>query len=785
MDTTFLEQTELVEEVLEKENEHPELQQLLLVVSFYNERADFESISRAYHFAELAHRGQFRESGCPYIIHSIEVARILSNLHLDSTTIAAGLLHDIVEDTGITHQQVSAEFGEEIATLVDGVTKITEWDAHSVREPAKVSESLSQEDSISQAQSSKSRTEKTQEIIQAENLRKMLLSMVKDIRVILIKFADRLNNMRTLESLSPDQQKRIALETREVYAPLAHRMGIARIKWELEDLSIKYLDFEAYQSIREKIALKRDKRERYIEEIKVPLQKELKANKIEAEITGRPKSFYSIYSKMKKRGLPFEDIYDLFAIRIIVETVKECYHVLGLLHSMYTPVTARFKDFIATPKSNMYQSLHTTVIGPSGEMVEIQIRTKNMHQTAEEGIASHWRYKEGLTKEDELDKHMVWLRQLVEWQQDTESKDFMEELKIDLFQDEIFVFTPKGALKRLPRGATPLDFAFSVHTDVGLHSLGAKVNGKMSSLGTELKSGDTVQIITSLKQEPHTNWLEIVKTSKARSSIKHWLKETRYTHSVELGKKMLEREFKRLRIKINQDELLDIAQSCGEQDIDHLFANVGNGQITTGRITSKIMSEPSQKGMKRSDIPGMTGKTLQGPKRVSEELFDKKVKGKGIRIEGLDNMMIQFAKCCNPVPGDGIVGLITRGRGVSIHRVDCPNSLAMLQAADDDPASERIVPAEWDTQKGQSFIVPILVQAVDRKNLLRDITRVFAETRTNIRSGSLGTKEDISYNNFELDVRNLQHLSGLIKKLSKIDDVIDVKRLDEPEALDS
>ncbi len=785
MDTTFLEQTELVEEVLEKENEHPELQQLLLVVSFYNERADFESISRAYHFADLAHRGQFRESGRPYIIHSIEVARILSNLHLDSTTIAAGLLHDIVEDTGITHQQVGAEFGEEIATLVDGVTKITEWDAHSVWDSAKVSESLSEEDSISQTQSSKSPTEKTQEIIQAENLRKMLLSMVKDIRVILIKFADRLNNMRTLESLNPDQQKRIALETREVYAPLAHRMGISRVKSELEDLSLKYLDSEAYESIREKIALKKEEGDRYIEEIKVPVQKELMANGIEAEITGRPKSFYSIYGKMKRRGLPFEEIYDLFAIRVIVQTVRECYYVLGLVHSMYTPVTARFKDFIATPKSNMYRSLHTTVIGPSGEMVEIQIRTNKMHQTAEEGIASHWRYKEGLTKEDELDKHMVWLRQLVEWQQDTESKDFMEELKIDLFQDEIFVFTPKGALKRLPRGATPLDFAFSVHTDVGIHSLGAKVNGKMSSLGTELKSGDTVQIITSLKQEPHTNWLEIVKTSKARSSIKRWLKEKRYTHSVELGKKMLEREFKRLRIKVKEDELLDIAQSCGEEDIDHLFANVGNGQITTGRITSKIMSEPSHKGMKRSDIPGMTGKTLQGPKKVSEELFDKKVKGKGIRIEGLDNMMIQFAKCCNPVPGDGIVGLITRGRGVSIHRVDCPNSLAMLHAADDDPASERIVPAEWDTEKGQSFIVPILVQAVDRKNLLRDITRVFAETRTNIRSGSLGTKEDISYNNFELDVRNLQHLSGLIKKLSKIDDVIDVKRLDEPEALDS
>ncbi|MFQ6094198.1 MAG: RelA/SpoT family protein, partial [bacterium] len=528
------------------------LRALLDEVKSYTRTADLDFITHAYRFSEMAHKNQSRRSGRPYMDHCVEAARILAGLHLDSATIAAGLLHDVVEDTKITIEQVREEFGEEIAGLVDGVTKIGGL------------------------------TFQSREEQQAENFRKMLLSMAKDIRVILIKFADRLHNMRTLEHLSPKKAKEIALETLDVYAPLAHRFGISRIKWELEDLSLKYIHPRAYQELEAKITETRQEREQYIKEVEKPLVKELKKAGVKANIYGRAKHFYSVYEKMNRRNVPFEEIQDLLAIRVIVSTVQDCYHALGVVHSLYTPVQDRFDDYIATPKSNMYQSLHTTVVGPRGKMVEIQIRTREMHRIAEEGIAAHWRYKEGKEKEDELDQHMRWLRQLIDWQVETpDPREFLESLKIDLFQDEAFVFTPKGDLFRLPKGSTPIDFGFAVHTDIGLHCSGARVNGKFVPLSTPLRSGDTVEIITSPSQKPNQDWLNIVKTPRAKSKIRGWLREQLHEQSVKLGEEILERELKKHRIKKRpKEELLGIAQDFGFFDLSGLYAALGSGDLS-------------------------------------------------------------------------------------------------------------------------------------------------------------------------------------------------------------
>lgn len=723
-------ETAAIEKIVAREEDHPGLQQLLTDMMFRERRVDVEFVTRAYHFAERAHRGQMRSSGAPYVHHGVEVARILANLHLDAMTIAAGLLHDVLEDTGVTQEEVSAAFGEEVVALVDGVTEITEL------------------------------TFQSREVRRAETFRKMLLSMVKDLRVILIKFADRLHNMRTLEFLPPDKQRRIALETREVYAPLAHRLGAARIQWELEDLCLKYLEPEVYRDIQQKIHISREEREAYIEEIKAPLERELKKSGIDAEITGRPKNFHSVYGKMKRRNVPFEGIYDLLAIRIMVHTIRECYHALGLVHSMYTPVTDRFKDFIAVPKSNMYQSLHTTVIGPRGEMAEIQIRTHGMHQRAEMGIASHWRYKEGRRREDDLDVQMAWLRHLVDWQSETEDpREFMEELKIDLFQDEIFVFTPKGDVIQLPRDATPLDFAFSVHTDIGLRCMGAKVNGQMVSLSAPLKSCDTVEIVTSPHQKPHQDWLNFVKSSKARTRIRRWLREETYAHSVQLGQEMMERELRRSRLKPTEEMLLEAARDCDAVDLEHLYAAIGSGELSVRKVMGKILPEQ-----------GRTGPSFAG-------LFDRiRAEPKGVRIQGVDNLMILFAKCCNPVPGDGIVGLITRGRGVSIHRTDCPNIAQILDDRD------RVVMVDWDIGEDQAFIAQIRIEAADRKHLLRDITAAMSEVGTNISGGELSTEDGIAYNTFTVDVKDLQQLRKLIKKIKKVKGVLKVKRLDNFDA---
>ena len=704
------------------------LAEFIIKVESFNANIDIPLIRKAFEFSEEAHSGQYRESKTPYLEHCLEVAFILAEQHLDSATIAAGLLHDVVEDTNVTINQMRDEFGEEIAQLVDGVTKIGELKFKSLEEE------------------------------QVEYFRKMLLSMTRDIRVIIIKLADRLHNMRTLESLDKEKQKRIAAETREVYAPLAHRFGMAKIKWELEDLSLKYLDPEAYNDLVKKVNERIEDREAYIREITEPLKRELAKAGISADITGRPKHFDSIYRKMKKREKPFEEIFDLFAIRIIVNSEGDCYHALGIVHTLWMPVADRFRDYIALPKSNMYQSLHTTVIGSRGKMVEIQIRTQQMHRTAEYGIAAHWLYKEGRREPDESDKQMTWLRELLEWQKDlTNPSEFLEYLKIDLFRDDIFVFTPKGELKQLPKGSTPLDFAYAVHSEVGDHCIGARVDGKMVPLNTVLVSGQEVEVVTSAHQNPSQDWLKIVKTSRARSKIKHWLRQKRYEESVVLGREILERELKKHSVKMpSEPELADLAMRLNFRDSGAMFFGIGNGSYSFQHILSKLVPPEKQKEIRPSIIQRFVDRTRGG--------------AGGIRVGGMGNMMFRFAQCCQPVPGEAIVGFVTRGRGVSIHRADCPNALQMLTE------DERKVEVEWDVGKDQSFMVKLNVMVQDRKNILRDITQAIADTDTNVRGAEIKGGETTSMGNFIIEVKNISHLNKTVKKIKNVKGVIQVER---------
>lgn len=691
---------------------------------------DFSLLEKAYRFAHDAHKDQLRLSGDPYFIHSLRVAEILAEMDMDYITVIAGLLHDVLEDTGVTFQEMEDEFSKEIALLVDGVTKIGELQLSSLEER------------------------------QAENFRKMIFSMVQDIRVILIKFADRLHNMRTIEYQPKVKQKRIALETREIYAPLAHRLGIARIKWELEDLTFKVLNPDDYNELSKKVEGKREERERYIRQLADPIKKELDKVQIEAEIIGRPKHLFSIYRKIHVRNVPFEKIYDLFALRIIVDRIDECYFALGIVHTLFTPVHERFKDYIATPKSNMYQSIHTTVIGPEGKMVEIQIRTREMHRTAEEGIAAHWRYKEGKAKEDEFDKQLMWLRQVLDWQRDVrDPHEFMEDLKISLFHDEIFVFTPKGDLVKLPRGSTPIDFAFSIHTDVGMHCIGSKVNGKIVPLTSKLKSGDSIEIITSAKQNPNPDWLKYVKTAKARGKIKKWVRESLKEESIKLGHDLFERHLKKTKTKIDDEDLLDVAQRHGFQDLEQLFASLGRGEISVQGVISKLVPPEKIEEKEESFI-----KKFVSRKRKSSD---------GIRVQGLDHLLMSFAKCCQPVPGDKIIGFITRGRGIVIHRADCPNVLNMME----DP--ERHVDVEWDVEKHRQFMVRLKLIAEDRKGFLHDVSEAITNADTNILNIEMKTVDSLVYGSMLVEVRNLQHLTRIIKKIDQVKGVIRIERLDK------
>lgn len=702
------------------------LAEFIIATEALNANINITLIRKAYEFSEKAHAGQRRESGDPFVEHCLNVALILAELHLDSTTIAAGLVHDVVEDTDIKLEQIREEFGDEIAALVDGVTKLGAVQFKSEQEQ------------------------------QIEYFRKMLLSMAKDIRVILIKLADRLHNMRTLEHLDPEKRKRIAMETREVYAPLAHRFGIARLKTELEDLSLKFIEPEVYSELARRVEMTREEREEYINLVVVPIRRALEEEKIKAEVYGRAKHIDSIYRKIKVRGVPFDQIADLLAIRIIVKNKAECYHALGIVHELWKPVGHKFADYIANPKPNNYQSLHTAIFGPEDKVVEIQIRTHEMHHVAEHGIAAHWLYKEGKQQLDKADQQMLWLREVLDWQKDmTNPSEFLEYLKIGLFAEDIYVYTPTGEIKHLQAGATPLDFAFSIHTEVGLHCSGAKVNGRIVPLSTKLRSGDKVEIITSPHRHPTQDWLNIAATSGARTKIRRWLKQAGFEQAVALGKELLERELKKHREKIPPDEvLLDIAQGLSQTSVENLYFGIGNGTISANMVALKILPT-EQQATKES---------------IVEKVIDRFRRERGIQIEGIDNMMFRFAGCCQPIPGEEVIGYITRGRGVTIHRVDCPAAQELLR----DP--ERTVPVTWNVTSEQAFVVRLEVNVVPRKNILAEITESIAESNTNVRGADINISETSSTGYIVVEVNNLSQLERVLEKVRKVKGVISVRR---------
>jgi GTP pyrophosphokinase len=698
------------------------------------ERLDADLLAHAYRFSERAHAGQTRRNGDPFVTHCVEVAKILADLQLDSVTVASALIHDVVEDTTVTVEDVEREFGREIAQIVDGLTKIGHLPLTSTQER------------------------------QVENYRKLLLSIAKDARVILIKLADRLHNMRTLEFMPEEKRLRIAQETRDLYAPLAHRFGLAKMKAELEDLAFKFLEPDDYKSLAKLIVQKRKARESLIAEMAGPLTQRLTEAGITVhEVSGRPKNLWSIWKKMQKRDKPYEEIYDLLAIRVLVESVQDCYHALGVIHGEWTPLQERIKDYIASPKSNGYQSLHTTIFGPSQTLFEIQIRTLEMHRTAEYGIAAHWRYKVGGKEKDDLDRALHWFRQVLELQLDAETPDqFLEFLKLDLYQDEIFVFTPNGDVIQLPRGATPLDFAFAVHTEVGLHTQGAKVNGRIVPLSRELKNSETVEIIRSPNARPSRDWLSHVRTGRARHRIRQWLRHEEQTTSVRIGQEILERELKRRRHpKLTSGQLEQAASALKLNDEGHLFASLGQGDVNVTQVLRALYPD-----FDKRDDAALKPSPL-------ERLLDR-MKGsgtsKGIRIQGVDGLMVRYAQCCQPVPGDKVVGYVTRGRGVSIHRGDCPNLLFLAHEP------ERRVDIDWQESEGERFVIRLVIEASDRRGLYADLAQAVSETGTDIRSLELKTVDGRVGGAALVEVENLAHLDKIMKAVRRVKGVSEVAR---------
>jgi GTP pyrophosphokinase len=679
--------------------------------------------------AAEAHQGQKRESGEEYIIHPLAVAQILYDLGMDTTSIIAALLHDVVEDTETGNEQIQKKFGKEVAVLVDGVTKLSRLAFQNKEEQ------------------------------QMENLRKMFLAMTQDLRVIIIKLADRLHNMRTLKPLPEERRRHIARETLEIYAPLTHRLGMWKIKWELEDLALRYLEPEAYYDLVAKVAKKRLEREVYINEVKQTLQRAMAEIEMKAEVQGRPKHFYSIYEKMQEQGKEFSEIYDLMGLRVIVSTVQDCYEVLGIVHTLWKPIPGRFKDYVAMPKSNMYQSLHTTVIGPDGEPLEIQIRTWEMHRTAEYGIAAHWIYKEGPDDKEFHDK-IAWLRHLIEWQGEMkDSEEFMETLKIGLFVDEVFVFTPKGDVKSLPAGSTPVDLAYSIHTTLGHQCSGAKINNRLVPLDYQLKNGDIVHIISS-KQDagPSRDWLKFVKTSKAKNRIRQWLREQHREENIQIGRDLIERELRKQNYEVHenlrQEVLLEAAKKLGFSNIQDLLAAVGDLKVTPNMVIGKL-------GIEKEAEPE--------PKPEPDVKRHYRRLGQGVRVKGVENLLVRFSKCCNPVPGDTIIGFITRGKGVSIHRTDCPNLAGEAQ--------ERIIEVEWDREVKGTYPVDIEIEGSDRVNILTDIMNAISEMNLYLDAAKARTKKGTAFINLTLEIAHSEQIQSIFKRVKKVEGVYRVYRV--------
>nr|WP_307339993.1 bifunctional (p)ppGpp synthetase/guanosine-3',5'-bis(diphosphate) 3'-pyrophosphohydrolase [Caldalkalibacillus uzonensis] len=717
------------------------IEELVNKVKEYLSPDDIKFIQQAYEFAREAHEGQYRQSGEEYINHPVEVAGILANLQLDAVTIAAALLHDVVEDTTATVEELEEQFGEEVALLVNGVTKL------------------------------KRIKYKSQEEQQAENHRRMFVAMAKDLRVILIKLADRLHNMRTLKYMPEEKRRKKAEETLEIFAPLAHRLGISTIKWELEDISLRYLNPQQYYRIVHLMKQKRAEREQHIQQVIDIIRQQIEEVGIKAEISGRPKHIYSIYRKMQQQKKAFNEIYDLMAIRIIVETVRDCYAVLGIIHTCWKPLPGRFKDYIAMPKPNMYQSLHTTVMSYKGQPLEVQIRTYDMHRTAEYGIAAHWAYKEGrnLTESSPsaLDERLTWFREVLESQQDAQdAREFMESLKMDLFSDVVFVFTPKGDVVELPAGSVPLDFAYRIHTEVGNRCVGAKVNGKIVPLDHELKTGDIVEILTSkLSYGPSRDWLKIAKSSTAKSKIKQFFKKEKREESIAKGKELVEHEITKhgfdLKQVLTEENVDQVAKKFNFKGQEDMYAAVGYGGITAAQIATRLTEK-----LRREQ-------QLEKPIELPEVPQNKRRRkfAHGVRVKGVDNLLIRLSRCCNPVPGDEIVGFITRGRGVSVHRQDCPN----IQREE---VQERLLPVEWEGEPDHSYNVDIEITALDRRGLLNEVLQVVNESKTNIIAVSGRTDRNrIASISMTLAISNIDHLHKVVERIKQIRDIFSVQRV--------
>jgi GTP diphosphokinase / guanosine-3',5'-bis(diphosphate) 3'-diphosphatase len=719
----------------------PNIDQILRNIRSYHSAADFGLVERAYEFAVKAHEGQMRRSGDPYVTHPVSVAKVITELRLDVPSVCAGLLHDAVEDTSTTVEELTEVFGQEIAFLVDGVTKLGKL-PYATREER-----------------------------QAENFRKMLLAMARDIRVILVKFCDRLDNMRTLDHLPVEKQERIATETLQIYAPLAHRLGIQWMKTELEDLSFKYLHPGEFEQIKQAVARTKRERQRYITETEKRIKTEMKQAGVECDVSGRAKHLYSIRQKMRRTGLSFEDIHDAIGFRVITGSTRACYEALGVAHSVWQPIPGRFKDYIALPKPNMYQSLHTAVIGPRGERIEIQIRTEEMHQVAEQGIAAHWKYKEGESigvRRD--DKKFAWLRQMMESQKDLEDPtEFIESVKMDLFGDEVYVFTPQGDVKALPKGACPIDYAYAIHSEVGDQCSGARVNGMIVPLRYQLRNGDTVEIITSPTQKPNKDWLKLAKTSRARTKIRHRLRREQRERASAMGKDLLEKALRKYGVSyakaLKSGDLERAAKELKSHSLEDLLCNIGYGKFTTRQVAETVVPADRRQDGGKPDVPDTAGPFRQALRKVT-----RRSSGSGIKVQGEDGVLVRFARCCSPLPGDAIVGFITRGRGVTVHTRGCPKALDL------DP--ERRIEVEWDGKVRGSHPVAIQVLCADKPGLLAHISQSFSDSGVNITQAHCRATDDgRAVNTFHARVADLDQLKSVIRSVSRIQGVYAVDRV--------